>query len=170
MYCSRLFWLSMFPLRNQQLLWLLNMTCIFPFATFNILSLFYTLSLLTIIFHGDILFCLVSCVLLVSAWICFSLVWETFLVILLKTWSMLLIWDPSPSSIAIIWRFGLFSVPYFLHVAFMCIFLNFLILCLFHLNLLFSLWILMFFLWLDSFKLHSLPLSLLVGLLDFSII
>ena len=78
-YCSWLFWISV-SLEELaiSLIWafFLYMTvCVFffsPLATFTVLSLFCICSLLAILCHRDFLFCLVFCVLLVSAWICLT--------------------------------------------------------------------------------------------------
>lgn len=91
--------------------------CIFIFfslATFNILSLFYIFSVLTMACKGiffSSLACFVFCVPLGSVCVCFfflNLGWFSFM-ILLKLWSLSLIWNSSHSSVPVIWKFDLLS-------------------------------------------------------------
>jgi len=90
--------------------------------------------------------------------------------ILLKMWSMSLIWDSSPSFLPINLRFGLFTVPHSSCMFLSCVFLN--------LQYSFFMWprfsarkflVLAFCLLLDSIYLQGFPLSVLVQLLDFQL-
>lgn len=70
------------------------------------------------------LVCLVSCVLLVCVWACFSLLLGSFL--LWPCWisAITLSWHSFSSNMPVIWRFDLYMVSTFLYVHYLCFYFH----------------------------------------------
>lgn len=91
---------------------LLYITCVLFSCSFQYFPLFWIFSILTMICHRVFLFCYYSVGVLCASYICMGMFFlslvKCFSMILLKMWSMLVIWDSSPSSMSIIQKFFFF--------------------------------------------------------------